>query len=181
MMWRFTKGFDEYLLLSKGHLLGQDLLHECFLAQVTLPLPLMMLCDAEHTQLKEAGDLESRQCYAERQVQAFSHRQTGGFKTKKAREFQNSLSPFATGTLRFAEPILNVRNEEFTNKRIIAYIAPFAGKLFPPGRGKTDLSDPEVSNEGDEEIRVRETPFDRPDDVIVEASGLEEYLNNMSP
>ncbi|CAB1096186.1 unnamed protein product [Ectocarpus sp. CCAP 1310/34] len=94
----------------------------------------MMLCDAEHIQLKEAGDLESRQCYAERQVQAFSHRQNGGFKTKKAREFQNSLFSFATGTFRFAEPILNVRNEEFTNKRIIAYIAPFAGKRFPTGR-----------------------------------------------
>ncbi|CAB1119299.1 unnamed protein product [Ectocarpus sp. CCAP 1310/34] len=145
----------------------------------------MMLCDAEHIQLREAGDLESRQCYAERQVQAFSHRQNGGFKTKKAWEFQNSLwykpFSFATGTFRFAEPILNVRNEEFTNKRIIAYIAPFAGKLFPPGRGKTDLSGPEVSNEGDEEILVCETPFDRPDDVIVEASDLEEYLNDMSP
>ncbi|CAB1104703.1 unnamed protein product [Ectocarpus sp. CCAP 1310/34] len=45
--------------------------------------------------------------------------------------------------------------------------------------GKTDLSGPEVSNEGDEEILVRETPFDRPD--VVEASDLEEYLSNMSP
>ncbi|CAB1110244.1 unnamed protein product [Ectocarpus sp. CCAP 1310/34] len=47
--------------------------------------------------------------------------------------------------------------------------------------GKTDLTGPEVSNESDEEILVCETPFDRPDDVIVEASDLEEYLNNMSP
>ena len=29
-----TRGFDE-CLLSKGRLLGQDRLHECFLAQVT--------------------------------------------------------------------------------------------------------------------------------------------------
>lgn len=28
---------------------------------------------------------------------------------------------------------------------------------------------------------VRETPFDRPDDVIVEASDLDDFLNNMSP
>ncbi|CAB1100433.1 unnamed protein product [Ectocarpus sp. CCAP 1310/34] len=47
--------------------------------------------------------------------------------------------------------------------------------------GKTDVSGPEVSNEDYEEILVRETPFDRPDDVLVEASDLEEYLNNMSP
>ena len=43
--------------------------------------------------------------------------------------------------------------------------------------GKTDLSGPDVSNEGDEQILVRETPFDRPDDIIVEACDLDDYLN----
>ncbi|CAB1118681.1 unnamed protein product [Ectocarpus sp. CCAP 1310/34] len=50
-----------------------------------------MLCDAENQQVEPAGDVETKQCLAERKVQAFAHRMNGGYKTKKAREFQNAL------------------------------------------------------------------------------------------
>ncbi|CAN0065862.1 unnamed protein product [Ectocarpus sp. 12 AP-2014] len=97
-----------------------------------------MLCDAENQQVEPAGDVETKQCLAERKVQAFAHRMNGGYKTKKAREFQNALwyylFEFATGQFRLAEPILRVPKKDFTKKSIVTHIAPFAGKFFPHGR-----------------------------------------------
>jgi len=58
--------------------------------QVAVPLVLHMLCDAENQKVEPAGDVETNQCLAERKVQAWQHRMNGGFKTKKAREFQNA-------------------------------------------------------------------------------------------
>lgn len=52
-------------------------------------MALMCLCDAERQRIDSVGDHESAQCRAERRMRAFTSLQNGGFRTAKAREFQN--------------------------------------------------------------------------------------------
>jgi len=57
--------------------------------QIAVPLVLHMLCDAENQHVEPAGEVETNQCLAARQVRVRSPHD-GGFKTKKARELQNA-------------------------------------------------------------------------------------------
>ncbi|CAB1106244.1 unnamed protein product [Ectocarpus sp. CCAP 1310/34] len=76
--------------LKAFHVFGGRDLDKQLTRKLAVPLALHMLCDAEGQQVLPAGEIETNQCLAERKVAAFAERVNGGFKTKKAREFQNA-------------------------------------------------------------------------------------------
>ncbi|CAN0516301.1 unnamed protein product, partial [Ectocarpus sp. 12 AP-2014] len=114
VMWRFTKAHMQSTRqdLSEGQLLGEERLHEDFLAQVITPALLHAANDIAALPVVEIGTHESVVCKCGRKARAWGRLSNGGFSSTNARAFQEgfwySMLQFMTGPRRHASGILTI-------------------------------------------------------------------------
>ncbi|CAB1106918.1 unnamed protein product [Ectocarpus sp. CCAP 1310/34] len=113
VMWRYTKAHMQSTRedLSEGQLVGEDRLHEDFLAQI--------------------GTLESVVCKCTRKARAWGRLSNGGYSSTNAKAFQEgfwySMLQFMTGPRRHASGILTIPKSDFGNPKIMRFLSPYVG------------------------------------------------------
>ncbi|CAB1107708.1 unnamed protein product [Ectocarpus sp. CCAP 1310/34] len=107
VMWRYTKAHMQSTRedLSEGQLVGEDRLHEDFLAQI--------------------GTLESVVCKCTRKARAWGRLSNGGYSSTNAKAFQEgfwySMLQFMTGPRRHVSGILTIPKSDYGHPKIMRF------------------------------------------------------------
>ncbi|CAM9479568.1 unnamed protein product [Pylaiella littoralis] len=116
--------------LTLERILGGSSLLGDFLAEVVTPVLLSALIDMEHTAVDDLGLHESVVCLAMRRARKWINLTSGGFGTRTLKAFQDGLwyyvFQFVTGPRRFAHGLKTLARSDFSNPKIVQFVAPYA-------------------------------------------------------
>ncbi|CAB1112859.1 unnamed protein product [Ectocarpus sp. CCAP 1310/34] len=169
--------------LRPMHVFGGDKLVSDFTQQVIIPLALDALCDAEYYPVPPVGEYETVLCLAERKLNAFGQMRNGGFSEPKYKMFQKALwyglYNYATGVRRFGHPLATLHKSQFHHRGNMLYVAPWADDGRPDLMPRDSIEEDSSSEDEDNGVIVRETPFQRGEDLIIDETELPTFLDNM--